>query len=172
VLSESVDLNADGTADETTNQTYDANGKLLRVNYSDDGGSATDYVINFTHDANGNLLTENNGRFSYIRTFSYDADGNEVTNSIDSNADGTVNGIYTSEAGDTTINHFFYWGRWLAAEIYGGAGRRALTPTHPSACIAKGGPSSTIAQIVPPEISVNLKSTAWFDSLTSLAQGA
>jgi hypothetical protein len=55
-------------------------------------------------------LTKNNGRFSYIRTFSYDADGNEVTNSIDSNADGTVNGTYTSEAGDTTINHFFIGG--------------------------------------------------------------
>ena len=98
----STDNDADGTPDSTVSYTFDAEGKLVRLEYDYDGDGMPDSVIVYTYDADANLVrdeqdSDNDGTPDYIASYTYDADGNQSGREQDLDGDGMADevAVYT-----------------------------------------------------------------------------
>jgi YD repeat-containing protein len=94
------DNDGDGTADEITTFTYDANGNQTRIGYDNDGDGTVDQITTYTYDANGNITrqetdSDGDGTVDEIRTYTYDANGNQTRYDRDRGGDGTVDAVTT-----------------------------------------------------------------------------
>ena len=100
LATQSHDNNGDGTANNITTYTYDANGNQLTNSYDNNGDGTANSIDTYTYDANGNRLmwssdTNGDGVPNNIYNYTYDANGNQLTFSYDNNADGIANSITT-----------------------------------------------------------------------------
>ncbi len=77
------DSDGDGTADEITTYTYDANGNQTRYERDSDGDGTSDRIYTYTYDANGNQTrreydSDGDGTADRIETYTFDANGNRT----------------------------------------------------------------------------------------------
>jgi len=93
------DSQSDGTIDQDEKYTYDAAGHVTHQELSEPGEAP--YAEDFTYDADGHVLTDTidtniDGTVDSIETFTYDADGHQTLDNLDSDGDGTLDFTYAT----------------------------------------------------------------------------
>ena len=133
-----VDLLTSCTSnDGTANYSYDPNGQLIGVTYSDSNPeSPIPNPESYSYDANGNRVTANGSTYvtgadnrlisDGTYTYSYDAEGNRVAKFIDVNADGVLG------TGDTDITQYKWDARERLVEVRDYATYVALSGNSPT----------------------------------------
>jgi hypothetical protein len=120
------DYGGNGTVDQITTFTYDANGNTTRTETDYGGDGMVDEMTTSTYDANGNMTrteydSDGDGTVDEITIYTYDANGNMTRTEYDSDGDGTVDEIitYTYDAnGNRTRTESDSDGDGTADEIY------------------------------------------------------